>query len=144
MGLSELDRLKVPKGLPIREYYKRIYEWYMKNKDKILNICKDPDSPYVSCYLELLNLLPDPSNASLEDIVLVCMEVMVGLMEWSYHKTDENGVKLGAYAEYVFNNLFEGVNGKKTIHSYITSKLYPDYFFTNYMKNIQNSNLKYL
>ncbi|MEM1831385.1 MAG: hypothetical protein QXT57_01785 [Thermosphaera sp.] len=129
MGLTKEDMAKVPKGLSLNEYYARIYNWHMKNKNKIFAKLPDrsKDDPYIICYLELMRILPEPNVASLEDIAFVCREVLAGLMEWAYHEIDENGVKIAAYAHYILDTFFDGFNGSKTIQFSKNSKLYPTY-----------------
>jgi len=34
------------------------------------------------------------------------MEIITGLLEWSYHKEDEFGIKMGAYAHFAINKKY--------------------------------------
>lgn len=133
MGLTKEDREKVPKGLPLKEYYARIYNWHKKNKEKIfIKMSSRPrNDPYILCYLELVDALPDAENASIEDIMFVCREVIAGLMEWAYHEVDEFGVKLAAYAHYILDTFSDGSHGERTLKLSKSSKLYPLYSMIN-------------
>lgn len=106
----------VPKGLDIKEYYARIYNWHKKNKAKIFEKLADrsPDDWYIKCYFELVDSLPPVETSSLNDIALVCMEVIAGLMEWAYHEKDSEGVKISDYAHYILDTFFDGFHGEKT------------------------------
>jgi len=133
MGPLRGDIEKVPKGLSLKEYYARIYEWHRKNKNKIFDKLKNRDKhdPYIKCYLELMEIIPDPEHASKEDIALICREVIAGLMEWAYHEEDDYGVKMAAYAHYILNSFFDGFHGEKTIKYAQNSRLYPEYSLIN-------------
>lgn len=135
MGLTKEDMVKVPKGLSLKEYYARIYNWHMKNK--IFTELRNKDNPYVICYLELMRVLPEPNVASSEDIAFVCREVITGLMEWAYHEIDENGVKIAAYAHHILDTFFDGFNGSKTIQLSKNSKLYPTYSMSSCLRRYE-------
>lgn len=109
MGLLEGDIEKVPKGLTLKEYYSRIYRWHRKNSNS-----KQDDSPYTRRYHDLVESLPAPEKASLEDIVFACEEVIAGLMEWAYHEVDEYGIKTAAYAHHILDTFSDGFHGEKT------------------------------
>jgi len=129
MGLLKGDLEKVPKGLALKEYYKRIVDWYKENRDLILQKMHNRtlDDPYIRCFFELVENLPSPDDASPEDIALICIEVISGLMEWAYHEEDQYGVKMAAYAHYILNEFFDGFFGEKTRTSAKQSSLYQKY-----------------
>jgi hypothetical protein len=54
-------------------------------------------------FLRLLDNLPQPDKASQADMDFVFGEVIFGSMEWAYHDTDEEGVKMAAYAHFAVN-----------------------------------------
>ena len=88
---------------------------------------RSSDDPYVRCFFELVENLPDPEDASPEDIALVCIEVVSGLMEWAYHEEDRYGVKMAAYAHYILDEFFDGFFGEKTRVQAKQSSLYSRY-----------------
>jgi hypothetical protein len=135
LGLTKEDIAKVPKGLSLKEYYTRIYNWHKKNKDKIFTKLsgRRKDDPYILCYLELIKIIPEPSIASPEDIVFICEEVITGLMEWAYHEKDEDNVKMAAYAHYILNTFF---NGSTKLSR--NSKLYPKYKASSCLEKYRN------
>ena len=140
MGLLKGDLEKVPRGLSIKEYYARIFNWHRKNNDRIfakLSNRKKDDS-YIRCYLELIKALPQPKSVTSEDIAFVCREVMGGLMEWAYHEKDQDGVKTAAYAQYVLDAFFDGFHGERTIQSAKASKLFAKYntFTISYLNQL--------
>ena len=104
-----------------------------KNKNKIFEKLRDRDEhdPYIRCYLELVEVMPDPELASEEDIALICREVIAGLMEWAYHEEDNYGVKIAAYAHYILNTFFDGFHGDMTKRYAQNSKLYPEHSLIN-------------
>jgi len=125
--LSIIDDLaKIPRGLSLQEYYLRIYNWYTKNKDKILVKLshRDANDPYILCYYELMKVIPPPTEATEEDVAMICREVIAGLMEWAYHEKDEHGIRVAAYAHYILNTFFDGFHGKKALEFSKKSKLY--------------------
>jgi len=126
MGLLKGDLEKVPKGLSLKEYYARIYNWHKKNRDGVFAklLGRKRDDPYIRCYLELIDVLPQPRSVLPEDIAFVCREVIGGLMEWAYHEEDESDVKTAAYAHHILDTFFDGFSGEKTIKSAKSSKLY--------------------
>ena len=135
MGLLKDDIKKVPKGLLLREYYARIYEWHKMNKNKVFTKLKyrGKDDPYVKCYLKLVDALPDPRMVSKEDIAMICREIIAGLMEWAYHEEDRYHVKVAAYAHYILDTFFDGFSGKTTLKLAQKSKLYSKYSVSNCM-----------
>jgi len=129
MGLLKGDIEKVPAGLGLRDYYARIYRWHKANRNEVTRKMsgRTSDDPYIRCYEELVDSIPPPSSASIEDIMFVCHEVISGLMEWAYHEEDEHGIKTAAYAHYIMDSFSDGFHGKKTKRSIESSSLYPDH-----------------
>lgn len=123
MGLLKGDIEKVPEGLAISEYYRRIFDWHKKNRDTILQRMESNNSS-VRSYFQLVEKLPEPDVASNEDIALICFEVISGLMEWAYHAEDDHGVKTAAYAHYILDKFFDGFSGEETRALIEKSKLY--------------------
>jgi len=136
VGLIKGDLEKVPKGLTMNQYYARIFKWHRKNKDLILRKlgARSPSDPYIRCYFELVEALPDTKSVSLEDIAFVCLEVISGLMEWAYHESDQHGVKTAAYAQHILDSFFDGFFGKKTRFSAENSKMYARYNMSNCLR----------
>lgn len=129
LGLTKDDVAKVPKGLSLKEYYTKIYNWHVKNNNKIFNKLsnRNKNDPYILCYLELIKVIPKPNLASQEDIAFVCREVVAGLMEWAYHEKDEKSVEIADYAQHILDTFFDGFNGAKTLQLSKSSRLYPEY-----------------
>jgi hypothetical protein len=106
MGLLEGDLEKVPKKFSMRDCYSRIFNWHKKNgREKIKSKYRCQDK-YSETYLKLLNALPSPAKASVEDMAFVFHEVICMLMEWAYHEEDEYGIKTAAYAHFALQKFF--------------------------------------
>ena len=131
----------MPRNLSLKEYYKRIYDWHVKNKNKIFIKLpnRSRNDPYILCYLELMKVIPKPNVASIEDIALICREVIAGLMEWAYHEKDENDVKIAAYAHFILDTFFDGFSGTKTIEVSKNSKLYSEYSMSRCLERYQGT-----
>jgi hypothetical protein len=108
---TELD--KVPKNLGIKEYYRRIFEWYNENKNLVL---KGTDTPnkWVRLRLNVIEKLPEPNSAAEEDIAFVCDQIIRANMEWAYTMRDTYGIQMAAYAGYILDNFFDGLYGNRT------------------------------
>jgi len=130
---------KALRGLTTTECYRRIYNWHTNNKHRVLDkfSYRKRDDPYVLCYQRLVAHLPDPEEATREDVAFVCIEVISGLMEWAYHEKDENGVKTSTYAHYVLGTFFDGFDGKETRSLYRKSKLHKDYSMVNCLASVK-------
>lgn len=139
MGLLKGDLEKVPKGLPLKEYYARIFNWHKRNKNAVFTRLSNRkrDDPYISCYLELIEAMPQPKYVLPEDIAFISREVIAGLMEWAYHEKDEEGVKTAAYAHYVLDTFFDGFHGDKTSRSARLSRLFTKYNMSDCIKRYQ-------
>ena len=122
MGLLKGDLEKVPSHLTLRDLYERIYDWHRKNLQTVNEAVKDEQSNLA--YLELVRHLPAPSKATEDDIALVCREVIVGLMEWAYHKKDKYDIKTAAYAHFALKRFF-GDQLENLRERAKNSKLYP-------------------
>jgi hypothetical protein len=128
MGLNEGDLEKVPENFSIKECYERIYKWHMSlglerisERDGIRRL----DEEYILAYRNLIRALAQfpPDIASQEDTDFIFREVIMGLMEWSYHKEDEFGIKMGAYAHFAINKKYGNLQNQKFQKSYRESKL---------------------
>lgn len=141
MNLTSGSSDKALKGLTIIDCYRRIHDWHTGNNQRIMDkfSYRKPNDPYTICYQRLVTHLPDPEEATREDIVFVCIEVISGLMEWAYHEKDENGIKTSTYAHYVLNTFFDGFNGKETRDCYQKSPLQKKFSMVNCLANIRPS-----
>ena len=128
MGLNEGDLEKILDNFSIKECYERIYKWHMSyGLERILerNELRRLDEKDILAYRYLrftLALFP-PDNVSQEDMDFIFREVIMGLMEWSYHKEDEFGIKMGAYAHFAINKKYGNLQNQKFQKSYRESKL---------------------
>jgi len=128
MGLNEGDLEKIPDNFRIEECYERIYKWHMSyglerisERDGIRRL----DEEYILAYRNLRLALAQfpPGIASQEDMDFIFREVIMGLMEWSYHKEDELGIKMGAYAHFALNKKYGNLQKQVLEKSYRKSKL---------------------
>ena len=128
--------LRVALSTDPRYYYSRIYEWHRRNRDLIYERLKgrSRDDPYISCYQELVNAMPKPEEATLEDIALICCESIAGLMEWAYWLEDREGVPIAAYAYFILITFLDGFHGSRTWEYSRRSRLYPSHSITGCMK----------
>ena len=78
--------------------------------------------------------MPEADLASPEDVTLVRLEVISGLMEWAYHEPDRHGVKTAAYAHYILDSFFDGFSGDKMNMSAEKSKIYALHSMLNCLK----------
>ena len=92
MGLYKGDLEKVPENFSVRDCYERIYRWHMKyGLDRALKPDEIGRRISVEDFLAYRNLrkalaMFSPDTASQEDMDLIFREVLMGLMEWSYHR----------------------------------------------------------
>jgi len=115
LGLEHGDIDRVPQGLNLSDYYERLREWYSANRALAASkLRRSRSDPYVSCFEELVSILPAKHTATPEDIAFVSVEVISGLMEWAYHEKDQDGVKMAAYAHFILDRFFDGFHGKAT------------------------------
>ena len=122
MGLLTGDLEKVPPHLTLRDLYETIHDWHRKNLRTIHEVVTSEQNNLA--YLELVRHLPTPSKATEDDIALVCREVIVGLMEWAYHKKDKYNIKTAAYAHFALKRFF-GDQLENLRERAKNSKLYP-------------------
>lgn len=124
MGLDSEDLKKVPKGISVKECYKRIFDWH-KKYGKIRAAKKQlGDEVYVRAYLALVDELPSPSKATQGDMDFVFGQVISMLVEWSYHEQDEHGIKIAAYAHFALDKQYaKGFQDEEFKKSMKTSKL---------------------
>lgn len=80
--------------------YERIYKWHKVNKHKSKLLSKLRNK-----YLGIVQDLPDPKDASVEDISFVCIDISDGKMAWSRDEKDEHGVKMSEYTNSIIEKL---------------------------------------
>lgn len=128
MGLNPGDLEKIPKEMSVKECYERIYNWHKKYGKRRVNEKYGQHDAYSKAYLDLVDALPPPNEATQEDINFVFGEVISMLMEWSYHEEDEYGIKIAAYAHFALNKQFrEGFGSEEFRRSRESSKLFADF-----------------
>lgn len=94
--------------------YERIFAWYKRRKGQIREIYPQEDT-YSRYSAKLIALLPDPKNATLEDMVVTAEQVLTGLLEWAYHERDSHGKKMHEYARVILENIdTESINVEKS------------------------------
>lgn len=134
MGLSQDDLNKLPIDITPRECYKRIYQWHkMYGTEKIQTKKVSPE--YKNAYLQFLDRIPDPTNASKDDMNLVFDEVITMLLEWSYIEIDEYGIKIAAYAHRALKiqyGDYDAFNNQNFRNSMQKSDLYPEFGDVNW------------
>jgi len=106
MGLNVGDLEKVPKGMSVNECYERIFNWHKKHGKRRVKEKYGRDDAYNRAYLDLVDALPSPSEATREDMDFVFGEIISMLMEWSYHEEDKYGIKIAAYAHFALNKQY--------------------------------------
>ena len=79
----------------MRDAYAKIRAWYQANTDKL-----DPGERYDAAALKLIAALPAPEDATDVEMFAIGWEVMAGLMEWAYVKTDGDKA-MNAYAKQI-------------------------------------------
>lgn len=125
MGLYLEDIAKVPANLTFKQCYQRIYNWHKQNGQKTLFSLRDPDEIYCQRYQQLMKLLPSTRRATKEDIAYIFQQVIMRFMEWSYHKEDEYGIKIAAYAHHGISKEYpKGLGDKQFDHDCQASMLY--------------------
>jgi hypothetical protein len=106
VGLLPGDLEKVPENFGMKECYSRIYSWHKEHGRQRLRSKYKREDKYSEKYLKLVNALPSPDRATVEDMAFVFGEVIYMLMEWAYHEEDEFGIKTAAYAHFALNKFF--------------------------------------
>jgi len=92
--------------MTVKDCYQRIYEWHKKyGKTKVKEIYSRDDA-YSKAYLDLVDALPSPDEATQADMDFVFGEVIFMLMEWSYHQEDEYGIKISTYAHFALEKQY--------------------------------------
>ncbi|MEO0116832.1 MAG: hypothetical protein ABIK97_04725 [candidate division WOR-3 bacterium] len=130
MGLNPEDLAKVPKWMGEKECYKRIYDWHKKYGKRRIEEKHGFDYAYSKAYLDFVDAIPSPSNATQEDMDFVFAEVIAGLMEWSYHEEDGNGIKMAAYAHFALNKKYpKGFHDEKLGKSRKASNLFAEFSY---------------
>jgi hypothetical protein len=93
------DLEKVPENFEPKDCYEKIYDWYKKSGKKILKDIQEPRK-YERTSLKLIKKLPTPGIVTEPDMDFIFREVISGLFEWGYHKKDNAGIKMAAYAHH--------------------------------------------
>lgn len=91
MSLSQDD--KKP-NISLKDAYDKIRTWYQENIEVIKQGRK---YGYESRSIELIKALPKADTLSDLEIQAVLAEIILGNLEWAYHKDDGN-YKMAAYA----------------------------------------------
>jgi len=84
--------------------YQKIYNWHKKNAGLVYEVYGKRDA-YSKTYLKLVESLPEPKQATDEDMLFVAHQIKTMLMEWSYNQQDENGKKMHEYASVIEEGL---------------------------------------
>jgi len=84
--------------------YRGIYDWHKKNAGLIYAIYGGRDK-YSKTYRKLVDLLPEPRQATEEDMLFVANQVLGMLMQWAYDQGDEYGIKMHEYAKIIETEL---------------------------------------
>ena len=106
MGLLRNDLGKIPENFSMKDCYSRIYEWHKQYGSESIKSKYGRIDKYSTTYLKLLNALPSPNGATIEDMAFIFGQVIYMLMEWAYHEEDEYGIKTAAYAHFALNKFF--------------------------------------
>jgi hypothetical protein len=85
-----------------KECYERIYKWHKKNGVKGIEEYGGPDR-YKRDYLLFLENLMPPNEVTEEKMKSVFGEIRNGIMEWSFQKEDDYGIKMSEYALFAQN-----------------------------------------
>lgn len=103
MGLCEGDLEKVPVTFTVEQCYARIVHG-LKSKGKVyLQEEISKGSTWLRRPLEGIAHLPALRKATMHDIDFVCHMIICGGLEWAYHRADEYGIKMAAYAHHALN-----------------------------------------
>ena len=98
MGLSSTDAK--PAGVSLTNAYSAIRTWYQDHVDQ----AQSCGGNYGRNSVALIQALPPASALSDIEIIAVLREVIVGYLEWAYHK-DDGRYKMAAYAEAALETL---------------------------------------
>ncbi len=91
MGLNTGD--PKPEGISFKDAYTAIHNWYGSN----VHLLAGRSDDYARRSVALINALPEASTLSDLEFRAVFGEVIYGLLEWAYHKSDGR-YKMAAYA----------------------------------------------
>ncbi len=140
MGLSQKDLEKVPKEMSVKECYERIYDWHKRYGKTRIKEKYERDNAYSRAYLDLIDALPSPNEASKEDMAFVFGEVISMLMEWAYHEEDEYGIKMAAYAHFALNKMYaEGFHDQKFRKDRDASRLFTVFSYPNWKEKYEKT-----
>jgi hypothetical protein len=113
VGLEE-DLRKIPMSMSIEECYERIYNWHKTQgqveiseyKKNGINANPRYMAGYLEKYLNLVKAIPEPKIATIDDMNYIFGSVTYSLMEWAFHKKDERGIEMYAYAKFAILKQF--------------------------------------
>jgi hypothetical protein len=91
MGLNSKDKL--PVGISPDKAYAAIRAWYRKNTATLAG----QGNEHAKNAGTLVNALPSAAKLSATELKAVFFEVIMGSLEWAYHK-DDGKHKMAAYA----------------------------------------------
>lgn len=83
----------------IRNNYTEIYNWHINHGLIRIEEKYTREDAYKRAYLELLKVLPSPEIATQSDMDFIFKQVIMMLLEWSYHEYANNGIKLSDLAK---------------------------------------------
>ncbi len=94
MGLDSDDPR--PEGIALRDAYAAIRSWYQTNVDRFQG---DPQrGEHAKAVRAYVASMPQPKNASRDDMLGAFRRVLMGDLEWAYHESDGK-YKMAAYAQ---------------------------------------------
>lgn len=88
----------------IRNLYSQLYNWHKrKGKDQLAKNFSDHDyfKERMIGYLEIIESMPTPEQASLDSILFLANHQLRGQLEWSYVETTENNIPLNQIAKEI-------------------------------------------
>ena len=142
MGLVLGYLEKVPCDMTVQECYERIYNWFKKYGEIRIKLKYKCDDPFIIASSNLIDALPSPAEATIDDMNFVFGEIKSHLLENSFHEEDEYGIKIGAYAEFAIGKQFGtplvGDKSNKFNKSRESSRLYPEFNEPKIQENLYN------
>jgi len=143
MGLVLGDLEKVPSDMTVQECYERIYNWFKKYGEIRIKY-KHLSNKYLIASLDLLNAIPSPAEATIDDMNFVFGEIKSSLLEWPFHEEDDYGIKIAAYAEFAIGKQFgtplEVDKSNEFNKSRESSRLYPEFNKQKIQEKYKNNN----
>jgi hypothetical protein len=110
MGITQYELNKVPQ-INHEEAFKRIKEYYITFMKKWQKMSDAEKAEYIS--VDYINrsfpyLIGLPKKPTLEDSIDLGKNVIYKQLEYLYHKEDDHGIKMAAYAHYIINTFNGG------------------------------------